>query len=139
VHLCDHPGLNRELILEIQAILGSKDPFVTENYIPILGQASDGDLNSYTVQETLALKYILKNKKLLEVDLGIPSENKQKLILERQRSLSHLILDSKVWRITTQEHRNCFVCDQHILGILFWSIRELNPFCSEWNTYNSTG
>ena len=48
----------------MQVILGSKDPFVTENYIPSLGKASDGDLNSYTVQETLALKSILKNKKL---------------------------------------------------------------------------
>ena len=64
MHLCGNSGLNRELILEMQAILGSKDPFVTENYIPSLGKASDGDLNSYTVQETLALKSILKNKKL---------------------------------------------------------------------------
>jgi hypothetical protein len=64
VHLCRNPGLSRELILEIQGTLGSLDPFVSENYIPSLGKIGDGELNSYSVQETLALKSILKNKKL---------------------------------------------------------------------------
>jgi hypothetical protein len=62
--MCGNPGLSRKLILEIQAILGSKDSLVPENHIPSFGKARDGDFNSYTVQETLALKSILKNKKL---------------------------------------------------------------------------
>jgi hypothetical protein len=50
------------------------------------------------------IKSELKRKKLYEVDLGIESNvfaKKQKLIIERQNSLSHLIPESKVWRMIT--------------------------------------
>jgi hypothetical protein len=83
VHFCGNPGISRELICDIQLKLGSKDPFVPENHIQGLGKVNDGELNSFTVQETLLLKSIIKNKKLHEVDLDIPTSDKQKLFLER--------------------------------------------------------
>ena len=49
VHLCGNPGLSRELILEIQVTLGSKDPFKPENYIPSLKKEGDVELSSYAV------------------------------------------------------------------------------------------
>lgn len=104
IHLCGNPGLSRELIYEIAKMLESKDPFMPENHITNLSKKNDGDLNSYTVQEILTLKSELKRKKLYEVDLGIESNvfaKKQKLIIERQNSLSHLIPESKVWRMIT--------------------------------------
>ena len=74
-----------------------------------------------SMQETLLLKSILQKKKLQECTLSIPTIDKSKLILERQLSLSHLIPNCSKWRIITQEHKTCYICDQHIIGVFFWS------------------